>query len=60
MIRNTNALIIPIFKTSADGCGFFLPKDLIKNRISTNKSSAANKSFIIKNRFELAGKKSNR
>jgi hypothetical protein len=47
--RKINAQIIPMFRTSAEGCGFFCPKFLIKYKVSTTRSSIDKRSFIRKN-----------
>jgi len=49
-----------MFRTNADGCGFFLLSDLIRNKIRTTKSSSNIKSFRTKKRAELLLKKSKR
>ena len=58
--RKIRAHIIPMFNTSAEGCGFFCPKVFIRYDVRKSKSRTDNKSFITKKRYELLGKKSNR
>jgi len=58
--KNTNATIIPEFKTNADGLGFFSRIFLTNMRVKIKTSEITSRSFIKKNRNESLEKKSNR
>ena len=58
--KNINAHIIPIFNTSAEGCGFFCANVFIRYDVRTRRRRIDNESLIIKKIKESLGKKSNR